>query len=237
MAGSRTAEVYEALKEELLNGDHAPGSKLAIEALALRFGVSPGAVRESLSRLTSDRLVEALPQRGFLVAPISQDDLTDLTEVRIDIETRCLRRSIERGTLEWEARLLSTWHQVSHVGDSPQGRAHPDWPRLHAQLHDDLVAACGSPWWLRLREVLYMQAERYRRLILPRAQAARDINAEHRAIVERTLARDADAAVAALADHMQRTAQDLLEAGPRGFERRMPRGAAMGKGITDGAKG
>ncbi|MDI3567508.1 GntR family transcriptional regulator [Bradyrhizobium sp. Arg816] len=71
-----------------------------IDQIAERFAVSLGAVREALSRLTSDRLVVAEPQRGFMVAPISAADLIDLTAVRIDIETRCLRSSIMRGTLE-----------------------------------------------------------------------------------------------------------------------------------------
>lgn len=78
----------------MLDGAHAPGSKLPIDQVAERFGVSLGAVREALSRLTSDRLVIAEPQRGFSVAPVSAADLIDLTTVRIDIETRCLRRSI-----------------------------------------------------------------------------------------------------------------------------------------------
>lgn len=225
-AASRTAQVYESLKEELLNGRHAPRSKLAIDALAMRFSVSVGAVREALSRLTSDRLVEAVPQRGFVVAAVSRADLIDLTGVRIEIETRCLRQSIERGSVAWEGRLISTWHQLSHVAASHLGRMHPDWARLHAQFHDDLVSACESPWWLRLRESLYMQAERYRRMILPGAQARRDIHAEHRQIVESTLARDADRAVAALAEHMQKTTDDLLEAGLGDLEQQEARTTA-----------
>ena len=71
MAASRTIQTYETLKQELLDGAHAPRSKLPIDQVAERFGVSLGAVREALSRLTSDRLVVAEPQRGFTVAPVS----------------------------------------------------------------------------------------------------------------------------------------------------------------------
>jgi DNA-binding GntR family transcriptional regulator len=210
---SKTAQVYEELKEELLNGAHTPGAKLAIEPLAARFGVSAGAVREALSRLTSDRLAVALPQRGFVVAAVSAEDLIALTDVRVDIETRCLRRAIALGSVQWEGQLLSTWHQLSHAAASPLGRAHPDWARLHAQFHDDLVSACGNIWWLRLREVLYIQAERYRRMVLPRALAKRDINAEHQAILDSTLRRDADEAVALLSEHLKKTTRDLLKVG------------------------
>lgn len=213
MAQSKTATVYETLKTELLDGVHRPGAKLAIDQLAERFGVNIGAVRESLSRLTSDHLVVAQPQKGFLVAKVSVEDLLDLTAVRIDIETRCLRRSIELGTLEWEGRLLSTWHQLSRTQPATDGAANADWARLHAQFHDDLIAACDSQWWLRLREQLYMQAERYRRMILPHRRGGRDVDAEHREILDLTLARDADKACDALTDHLNLTARLLLSSG------------------------
>ncbi|KRA47211.1 GntR family transcriptional regulator [Devosia sp. Root635] len=218
MAQSKTATVYETLKSELLDGIHRPGSKLAIDQLADRFGVNIGAVRESLSRLTSDHLVVAQPQKGFLVAKVSVEDLLDLTAVRIDIETRCLRRSIELGSLEWEGRLLSTWHQLSRTQPVTGGAANADWARLHAQFHDDLIAACDSQWWLRLREQLYMQAERYRRMILPHRRGGRDVDSEHREILDLTLARDADKACAALTEHLNLTAKLLLSSGSALFD-------------------
>ncbi len=213
MSASKTAGVYTELREDLLNGVYQPGSKLMIDALATRFRVSPSAVREALSRLTSERLVVAMPQKGFTVATVSQEDLDDLTQVRIEIETRCLRRSIELGDIEWEAALLASWHRLCHAGASPLGRAHPDWERLHAQFHDDLVAACDSPWWLRLRHELYIQAERYRRMVRSEADTKRDIEAEHRAILDRTMARDADGAVAALSRHLSQTADHVRRTG------------------------
>jgi GntR family transcriptional regulator, carbon starvation induced regulator len=213
MAASKTAGVYDALREDILNGNHAPGAKLAIDGLARHFGVSGGAVREALSRLTSDRLVLSMPQRGFAVAGVSAEDLADLTAVRIEIETRCLRRSVQLGSVEWEARLLASWHRLSHVGSQPTGRTHPDWERLHATFHDDLVSACDSPWWLRLRDVLYIQAERYRRMLLPQVGRLRDVEAEHREILDLAMARDAEGAAAALARHLGRTAEHIRAAG------------------------
>ncbi|MGJ5132316.1 GntR family transcriptional regulator [Bradyrhizobium oligotrophicum] len=210
-SGSRTTRTYDELKRELLDGIHPPGSKLLIDQLAERFGVSLSAVREALSRLTSDRLVAAAPQRGFSVAPISASDLIDLTQVRIDIETRCLRSSILRGNLEWEGRLLDTWHQLSrtpHLVNS--ATFNPEWTRLHSRFHDDLIAACDSVWWLRLRDQLFLQAERYRRMLLPYTRIERSVDEEHREIVELTLARNAERACEALAAHLQRTADILL---------------------------
>ena len=234
-SASRTSQIYEALKQELLDGRHPPRSKMFIDQIAERFGVSLGAVREALARLTSDRLVLAEPQRGFTVAPVSAEDLIDLTAVRIDIETRCLRRSILRGNLEWEGRLLDAWHQLSRTPARLPGESNinPSWTRLHTRFHDDLIAACDSRWWLRLRDELFIQAERYRRMVAPHAGIARDVDAEHKEILDFVLQRDANRACAALADHLQKTADILLASNTAPLED-VPVSPALAKEISAG---
>lgn len=224
-AKSRTIETYERLKLDLLDARHTPGAKLKIDQICDDFGVSPSAVREALARLTSDGLVRAEPQRGFIVAPVSADDLVDLTSVRIEIETRCLRRAIQIGDVAWEGGVLSTLHQLRRYPEVERDGATPhmnrEWTRLHGAFHDALISACDSHWWLRLREQMYLQAERYRRLLVPYARVERDVAAEHDAIAEAAIARDADKACALLADHLQLTA-DILLASQAPFED-MPR--------------
>lgn len=65
-----------------------------MDLLSETLGVSLGSVREALVRLTMEGLVLSEPSKGFVVAPISLDDLDDLTDTRIELETHCLRRSI-----------------------------------------------------------------------------------------------------------------------------------------------
>lgn len=215
-AKSQIAQTYQRLQADLLDSRYPPGCKLKIDQLCRDLGVSPGAVREALSRLTSDGLVRAEPQRGFIVAPVSAADLVDLTSVRIDIETRCVRRAIEIGDVAWEGRVLSALHQLlrlsEHMSAPKAGRPvlNPNWTRLHGEFHDTLVSACDSRWWLRLREQLYLQAERYRRLLIPHARSGRDAATEHKAIAAAVLARDAPLACDLLARHFQLTTDTLL---------------------------
>ena len=212
-AKSRTLATYETLKASLLDGLYAPNTKLKIDQISKDLDVSPGAVREALSRLTSDGLVVSEPQRGFLTAPISAADLIDLTAVRIEIETKCLRRSIQLGDLAWEGEIKSNWHQLQHtpvvIGESPQAM-NRKWTALHSAFHDSLIGACDSQWRLRLRDQMFMQAERYRRMLLPYMKVERDPEEEHAAIVEATLARKADLACELLSNHLQKTADILL---------------------------
>ena len=96
-----TSAVLERLRADILSTKLVPGQKLHIAGLAKQFSVSLTAVREALSRLVADGLVQASDQRGFRVSPVSSADLEDVTRTRIDIESLALRRSIERGDQAW----------------------------------------------------------------------------------------------------------------------------------------
>src|SRR5262245_36228578 len=90
--GTQTSLLHQWLRTEILACRLKPGEKLRIAALTGRLSVSPGSVREALSRLVSEGLVIAESQRGFHVTPISSDELLDLTNARAYIETTCLER-------------------------------------------------------------------------------------------------------------------------------------------------
>ena len=98
---SLTSAVQERLRADILATRLLPGQKPHIAGLAKQFSVSLAAVREALSRLVADGLVQASDQRGFRVSPVSPADLEDVTQTRVDIEGLALRRSIEHGDREW----------------------------------------------------------------------------------------------------------------------------------------
>jgi DNA-binding GntR family transcriptional regulator len=207
MSGPRTltSAVLERLRADILSTELMPGQKLHIAGLAKQFSVSLAAVREALSRLVADGLVQASDQRGFRVSPVSPADLEDVTRTRIDIESLALRRSIERGDDVWLASVETAFAALSAVP-----YRHPDDPTLHYEewvirhgiFHRSLVNACGSPWLLGFRDVLHEQTERYRRLAIRREVGrSRDVSAEHADLVRAVLNRDADTAVVALSQH------------------------------------
>lgn len=213
MAGSRTAEAYENLRTRIVNTRYLPNEKLKIEVLSSDLGVSPGAVREALSRLTSEGLVIARPQRGFIVAPVSGEELRDLTEVRVQVETTCLARSIELGDAAWERRVRESCArllQVPMVSDAEHKTVNPEWTVPHKEFHEALVCACDSRWWLRIRDQLFAQTERYRQLSAPFAQEKRDTATEHREIMEATVARNIPLATALIREHFSKTTNIVL---------------------------
>ena len=80
---SLTEAAYRGIRAEILSVKLLPDEKLTITVLCDRLGYSLGAVREALSRLTSEGLVKAEPQRGFRVSPVSPVDLIDLPDTRV----------------------------------------------------------------------------------------------------------------------------------------------------------
>ena len=199
-SSSLTQDVYERLRADLLACRLRPGVRLKIGELCKALQVSLSAVREALSRLTSEGLVIAEPQRGFRAAPISAEELRDLTAVRAQIEGLCLDRAIAAGDVAWEAQLVAAFHRLSRTPEREPDdaqRMSEAWSTAHAAYHEALVGACDSPWLLRLRGLLYAQSERYRRLSVPLAEIERDLNREHQAIMTAALDRDAPRARAA----------------------------------------
>src|ERR1700751_2802644 len=82
--------VQTQLAEDILNGRLAPGTRLRLQALCDSYQVSMSPLREALAGLTGRGLVVQEGQRGFSVATISSDDLRDVTETRIHVETTAL---------------------------------------------------------------------------------------------------------------------------------------------------
>mgnify|MGYP006434385525 CR=1 FL=1 len=212
---SRTHDIYRGMRADILTGKLLPGQKLKISDLCKHFAASLGAVREGLSRLVSEELVTSEAQRGFRVAPISIDELVDLTEMRVDIEGKALRRSIQHGDLNWESRVVASYHLFSKqplLDDGSQSRMTDAWSEARSDFHQALVSACPSPWLLRLRDMLYDQAERYRRLCVAIAWHDRDIASEQKAVMDAALGREADLAVAQYEGLITRTTRAIIDA-------------------------
>src|SRR5271170_3993273 len=212
-AASLTQRAYDQLRDDLINCRFEPGEPLRIGELCQRLDASQGAVREALSRLTSEGLVQARPQRGFRVTPISADDLRDLTAARIEIEELCLRHAIAAGDVRWEARIIAAFHQLSRtppLAPGAQRRFDRRFVALHHSFFDDLVSSCDSVWLGRVRQMLQVQELRYHGRAPPPTHGERDLIGELREVMEAAIARDADRACRLLGLHMWRSAEVLI---------------------------
>ncbi|WP_373377667.1 GntR family transcriptional regulator [Cupriavidus nantongensis] len=216
--GGRTwASVLEqAVREDIINGKLPAGSKLRLKELADRYQAGVIPLREALSRLCTTGFVLAIDQKGFRVAELSTDELLDVTRVRQQIETAALRDAIESADIAWESEVIAAHHRLTRIPMVLRGQGgvmNPEWETAHAAFHEVLIAGCRSPWMRRFSRVLRDQTARYRFLSLaaPKAERSRDVAAEHEAMVNAILARDATKACKLLSDHFQHTTDLVLK--------------------------
>jgi GntR family transcriptional regulator, carbon starvation induced regulator len=215
-SGSFTAEAYARIRAEILCCRLQPGQKLVIQDICDGMGFSLGAVREALSRLTAEGLVEAQPRVGFRVTPVTESELRDITMVRTKIEVSCLENAIRNGDLQWESKIMALLFELSKLplsDSSDPALLNDAWAETHKGFHSALVAACDSPWLLRMRDKLYMHSERYRWMSHPRDRKKRNLQAEHEAIARAAVARNSDKACSLLGHHIAKTTQILVESG------------------------
>lgn len=205
---------YEALREGILRAEMRPGDKLKIRALCERFGAGLSPVREALNRLSSEGFVTRSDQRGFAVAGVTVEELEQLTRARSWINEVGLRQSIARGDAAWEEGVVIAFHRMSRI---PRLTADPlvrsaAWAKAHMAFHHALVCASGSAWITRFCDELFETAERYRFAARHAERAREDVASEHEAIMQATIARDADRAVGLLAGHFEQTASLVRQA-------------------------
>lgn len=183
----------QALERDILSGALAPGARLAVADLAQHYQIGATPIREGLSRLVSRGLINAIGQRGFRVAAVSREDLIDITETRVTIESEALRRSMARGGVEWEANLIAAFHKLQRVAETAGRRAvlqGEDYEMLHKAFHTALIGGSGSPRMLALQSDLYDQASRYRVLMMKKLRRANDVIEDHHRLMTLALSRD-----------------------------------------------
>ncbi len=199
---SATQRAYLAIRRMILTGELQPGEKLKIETLrgALEMGGSP--IREALTLLVSDLLVERLDQRGFRTAKISPSNFSEILKLRCQLEEMALRESLKLADSAWEDRLVLSHHRMMREPRTKVER----FEDLHKAFHMALIGACQSPVLLKFCNQLYDLNIRYRYLA-GRAlnYSKRDIGKEHTDIMNAAVDRDADTACRLLLDHYRTT--------------------------------
>jgi GntR family carbon starvation induced transcriptional regulator len=196
------------LRTDILLCRLRPNTRLRMEDLRERYGMSISPLREALMRLEAEGLVELEQNKGFRVSDVSRENLFDLMRTRIEIESIVLRWSLEKGGVEWEANLLSAFHRLSRqrkINPSNPDAISEEWSKEHADFHAALVSACEAPTLLSIRSRLFEQADRYVALSIMSNGPLRDDVSEHKQLMRAALNRDIDKTLDLNRDHITRT--------------------------------
>lgn len=228
-----TEQAVERMRLAIVAGELAPNAKLRIQSLCTKFGLSATPIREALTRLVANGLVEAIGQKGFRVVPVSLEDFQDIQRLRHLVEAEALRLAIAHGDLRWESNIVASLHRLGAFKMDASGRLPEgdlDFDVAHKDFHTALLAGCGSSRLLDLHADLHDQIRRYRVILklIPRRKEGSDF--DHKALARLAIERNTDGAMKALRRHIDLTEQPTHQTLPADWQRalsqRSPREAA-----------
>ncbi|MGA0542236.1 GntR family transcriptional regulator [Neotabrizicola sp. VNH66] len=209
---TRTAEILDVLRDEILEARLVPGEKLRFDELRETYDIGISPLREALMHLASEGLVTTEQRKGYRVAPVSGTDLREIAFLRGEFDAMAIRHSIANGDELWEGRVLAAFHAMQRrkkIG--PDGDVDREWERHHIRFHSELVSECRMPKLLSFRTILDLQAQRYRRIAAAHyLNAPRDDVIEHMELRDAVLNRDADLAGQLVRAHYSRTVDIIL---------------------------
>jgi len=193
-----TESVYRSIKQLILNHDIPLGSRIRDEELAKQLGVSRTPVREAIRNLIRDGLVEVVPRSQTRVKTLSEDDIEEIFDLRIALESLAARRAAERMDRETVARLRE-------MHESAEGELKKGNPGLalkfDGEMHRSILAASGNK---RLQEMMgnindYVSLFRN---LSARTPAHRGFNFRHKEIIRALERENGENASMYMAEHI-----------------------------------
>lgn len=191
--------VAESIEDMILGGELVPGSKLNEMALAQRFGISRGPLREALRLLEESGLIRQEKNRGAHVRKIALSEAADIYDVRAGLDATAGRLLAERITPEQLHTLREMTTAMREVEPQDVDRFH----ELNLSFHDCIVTMTGNTVLIDQYRKLTKLLALFRRRNLLAPMAIPRFAEEHSAIVDLLAARDGQAAAEALFAHAQ----------------------------------
>lgn len=200
-----TDRVTDALREQILSGELAPGNRIGQDELAQRFGVSRIPVRGALSRLEGEGLVLLKPSSGAWVARLNLAECIETYMIRERIEPLALGQSVPRMSDDTVQKLIEM------VDEMEQSRDTESFLTRDRAFHLASYQDAGMPQLFAIIERFWNTTQHYRRAFTALLGRERNwiIHAEHRLIVEAIRRRDAESAANILHNHIRRSRHEL----------------------------
>jgi len=196
---SMVENVTRQLREAVLRGSLRPGQAFTISQLSTDLGVSHIPIREALRRLEGQGLIELRPARSGVVAPISDEDLSEIYMLRLVLESALVRSAAPLYSPDDLAEIAEALTAMDAEVSDPQSDEFWLW---HQRFHWLLLAPAANVWSERLLTPLWHAAERYVRLFYVDETQMENAMAEHHRLCDAAIRRDADLLSRELSDHL-----------------------------------
>lgn len=204
-------KAYQALLDEIVDGTLTPGTVLAEVEQAARIGVSRTPLREALSQLRKDGLIEPQAGRGLIVTAISVDDIVELYELRQPLEQQAARLAAARGDTKIFSQLANQFREAASLIDSGEVGIRAYY-QLNEKLDSAIEDSLSSPYLVAALKTLHLHLSRIRRLSRSNTDRLKAAAVETLVIVEAIVDRNADLAASATHLHLHQSLKFSLDA-------------------------
>ena len=205
-------QVFEHLRELIVSMELAPGTVLSRADLAERFGLSQTPIRDALIKLGEEGLVDIFPQHATVVSRIDIGSARQAHFLRQSIETEMVRTLAGTAKTDTSADLIDRLRaQIDVQASLAGGKTYREFIAADQAFHRLMYAAAGVPDLFDLVQRHSGHVDRLRLLHLPSTGKEKAILRDHRRIVDAIAAGDAQAAQAALREHLSGTLSKVDE--------------------------
>jgi len=201
--------VYENLRQTIVRGSIAPGTRLVESQIAEVQGISRTPVREAIHKLERERFIERLPHGGFSVLELSREEIVETFGIRSVLEGYAARLAAIHHQPGQLKRLKRKIDEFQRLLDAKQLTG---LPQVNTEFHDLLYGLSNSPRLIRMIDALRDHIYRYRQIILKEAGQAQISNADHRLILESIRTRNAEGVEQLVREHILRGQKMVLNA-------------------------
>ena len=206
--------VFRQIRQDIISGSLHPGTKIKLEQAKERYAISISSLREILSRLTTENLVTAEGQRGFEVSPVSRQELAELADLRIVLETHAIGLAFASGDLEWEGRIVAAHYKLSAAERKllkGEVSRTVEWVKNDWEFHQAIVSACNSVTLMATLSSVFDRFLRYHMFAESfRGQAVVD---DHKLLFDLAIKRDVEGACSVIRKHIQSGVAHVLKSG------------------------
>ncbi|NOZ70735.1 MAG: GntR family transcriptional regulator [Chloroflexi bacterium] len=196
-----TQKAYEQLRERIVRLQLPPGALIDEQQLSDELDLSPSTIREAIKLLAHDGLVQVTPRHGLYVAPVSLEDLAQLSEMREALESLCARLAAQRATSDELAVLEALRQEHQDIAATDSERLF----ELDHRFHQAIARAAHNKYLARTLETFFGLSQRLWYLALPEIAALPAAVEKHLDLAAAIQAGDAD------------TAERLMRAHVKGF--------------------
>ncbi len=194
--------IYEILKDQIINEELEPGERLLDDKLASSFGLSRTPVREALTRLTSEGLLETAPRSGVYVKKLARKDVEDIYEIRKVLEGLAAGEAASVINSKKLEQLNSLLQKAKRSLNSDDYRPCIDFD---VALHDSILQNCQNDRLYSIIANLNTLIHVFRVRVARNKEKAKQALSEHRAILNAIKARNSEKAEKMMMEHIEKS--------------------------------